>query len=1455
MLSPLEIPSFFSYLCTPVRKRKGVPLKNPQNRENEKSISTLKLGVDIGSTSIKVVLLDHYGEPLFHHYKRHHAAILPVLLDLFRKASAFCEGKPVQVMFTGSIGMGVANRLELPFNQEVISSIKFVQKKYPEVKTFIDIGGEDAKMIFFTPGQQPDIRMNGSCAGGTGAFIDQMATLLAIPIEEMNQYAEKATTTYPIASRCGVFSKTDIQNLVARNVNKNDITGSIFHAVALQVVSSLSRGYAVRPKLFFCGAPFAFLPQLEKAFLQLLQIGEEDVVSTEHPELVPAFGTALSVEETTPAMSMEMLINKIEELQKTPAQLSESELLPKLFNSKEEQENWLKNKVSTIIPKIDLQKNNEDELFLGIDSGSTTTKIVIINQKKEIVFHYYCKNGGDALGSFKTGMAQFKKECDDAGKKIRFRSSAVTGYGENLLKIAYNLHHGIVETMAHYQAARHISPEVSFILDIGGQDMKAIFVENKSIRRIEINEACSSGCGSFIEGFAEMLGMNVADFATMACRSQTPADLGTRCTVFMNSKVKQTLREGASIEDIAAGLSYSVVKNCLFKVLKLKSIEELGGNIVVQGGTFKNPSIIRCLEILTQKEVRISNIPELMGAYGSALYALEISESEKSDNRHIELQNILDVESFDSSQIQCKGCENRCNIKKFVFSNQRSYFSGNKCERIYSNMEEAKEKGVNFHEIKYERLFKRESNLEKPLLTIGIPRGLVLYEDYPFWHTLLTECNIKPLLSGATTVAQYERGAKTIMADNICFPAKLMHGHTMYLIKKNVDRILYPYNVYEKKEDEKAVNSYNCPIVTAYSDVLNSSIETEEQYGIPLDSPVLNFNDDKLLHKSLHQYLSQFGIKNATIKKAIEKAEKVQSEFEHSLYDTTQKLYAEAMAKGQPIIVLVGRPYHIDPLIQHKISEAITDLGATVLNEDIVRFVENSAFDETDSVTQWAFPNRIMNAAKWVGSQGQNVHLVQLTSFGCGPDAFINEEIKQILQAKGKNLTLLKVDDVNNIGSLKLRIRSLLESSKGVKEAIPKPTIHTPVFTTKDKHRKIIAPYFAEGYSELLPSLFKLMDIELVNLPPSDLTSNELGLLFANNEICYPATLVVGDIMKALLSGKYNPDEIAVAITQTGGQCRATNYISMIKKAVIAGGFHNIPVVSVSFGSGIINEQPGFKLEWSKCIMMAYNAMLYVDALSKLYYPAAVREKEKGKARKLRAKYLDLAKPCIERKNQKGLLELLDHAIDEFESIIDHTVKVPVIGVVGEIYVKYNSFSHKNVVDWLVDQGIEVVAPSMYNFMMAEFVNNQVKKKKNMSRLGMPLFLSDMIFKFAKKFTRKYDEHCSRYLYYRPFSDLEKDAENASQIINLAAQFGEGWLIPAEIAGFAEQGIHNAISLQPFGCIANHVISKGIEKKIKKSYPKMNLLFLDFDGGTSEANVLNRLHFMINGCREELKSK
>lgn len=1408
----------------------------------------MKLGIDIGSTSLKGVLLNNENRILFKKYMRHHASIIPVLLDFLKEMEPIIKSEKIQIIFTGSIGMGISERLQLPFIQEVIASIAFIQENYPEVQTFIDIGGEDSKMIFFPENRQPDIRMNGSCAGGTGAFIDQMSTLLGVPLETMNEYAAKAENIYPIASRCGVFAKTDVQNLVANHVQRSTIVGSIFHSLALQVITSLSRGYKVIAPLFFSGAPFAYLPHLKKSFLKILQFDENEIVNYENPELVPAYGAALSHSTLTPFISLSELKTHIQTLDNQKINVNSG--LPPLFNSKEELAHWQEQKRDCPIKKS--QPTSKDKhYFLGIDSGSTTTKIVIINEKKEIVYDYYAKNIGDSLSTFSEGIEQFQKII--VNNDFHFTSGAVTGYGENLIKIAYHLPHGIVETMAHYIAAQYITPDVDFILDIGGQDMKAIFIENRNIKNIEINEACSSGCGSFIDGFANMLDMNVSDFALLACQAKNPSDLGTRCTVFMNSKVKQSLREGDSVEDVAAGLAYSVVKNCLYKVLKIKNSRELGNTIVVQGGTFKNPSVIRSLELLTEKNVFVSSVPELMGAYGAALYSLQEWEKEKNElKNNISLKRLLEVKAFTSTTLHCKGCENHCTVKKIIFSNQAQFYSGNKCDKIFSNMILSAEKGDNFHSIKYKMLFGRKSELTKPLFVMGIPRGLIFYEDYPFWHALLTACNIQPLLSGATTIAQYEKGIQTIMADNICFPAKLMHGHSMYLIKKNVDRILYPYIVYERKDDKNAANSYNCPIVSGYSDVLVSSIASEENYQIPLDAPVLNFNDDDLLTKALFQYLASFNIAKTTIKNAISKAFQAQKQYEHSLKETVLNLYNKAIKEKKTVVILAGRPYHIDPLIQHKISEAIAEMGAVVITEDIVRFSYKDEVSHRNLVTQWTFPNRILKAARWVTEQPSHVHFVQLTSFGCGPDAFINDEIKEILESKGKSYTLLKVDDVNNIGSLKLRIRSLLESHKVEREPFSYVMKTTPIFEIKDQYRTIIAPYFAENYSELLPPLFQLMGIDLVVLPPSDEQSNDLGLQYANNEICYPATLVIGDIIKALDSGKYDPNSIAVAITQTGGQCRASSYISMIKRAIIARGFDSIPVVSVSLGSVIFNEQPGFQLKLQKIALTALYALLFVDTLSKLYYPAAVREIRKGEAKRVQQKYLNLLKPLIKQRKNKEILRLTQKAASEFELIIDSTIKAPTIGVVGEIYVKYNSFSQKNVINWLIEQGIEVVAPSLYNFFISEFVNLHIKKELHIKKTSLPQFLTDFLFKRVQKIAKKFDNAVASFPFYRLFADLEKDALNASQVINLAAQFGEGWLIPAEIASLAENNIHHVISLQPFGCIANHVIAKGIEKRIKKTHPKTNLLFLDFDGGTSDANVMNRLHFMVEHAKKSV---
>ena len=1457
--------------------------------DQNKNPNLYHVGIDVGSTTIKMVFLDEHGDIVFSDYRRHHAEVdnnlLKAFLSAYRRLGDCC----MDIVLTGSVGMGFAERFGIPFVQEVVASVALIQEKFPEIHTLIDIGGEDAKMIFFEEGRSPDIRMNGSCAGGTGAFIDQMASLLGVEVEEMSALADDAENIYPIASRCGVFSKTDVQNLVSRNVSKNDIAASVFNAVAMQVVASLSRGYDVKPKIFFCGGPFAFIPALRRAFINNLSLKTDDCIFHENAQIIPAWGCAL-MPRTENVKQLEL--RKLLKDAKGVADFNVSDFtshLPKIFQDETDFVKWKREKKIHQVKRRPLSEIDEHTTcFLGVDSGSTTTKIILIDEEERVLFDYYARNEGNPLQSFIAGLRILKEKIDN--KPLKISGSAVTGYGENLLKAAFNLDFGMIETIAHYIAARKISPKVSFILDIGGQDMKATFIENGAIKRLEINEACSSGCGSFIEGFANMLNYPVAEFAQMACFSENPCDLGTRCTVFMNSKVKQAMREGAKIQDIAAGLAYSVVKNCLYKVLKLKDTRELGDHIVVQGGTFRNLSVVRALELLSDRTVSFSDMPELMGALGAALYAKEHAEKAKE----VFVDDIINSQKFETALTSCTGCENNCYVKTFLFANGNAYYSGNKCEKIFSNKVESFEKGVNLYKMKHLTSGQTSHSPSKGGETkergevargnypnsssfgggrgevIGIPRGLNMYENYPFWRTLLTECGIKVVLSGASTNKLYEKGLSSVMSDNICFPAKLMHGHVLDLIDKKVDRILFPYVIFEQKEDANAINTYNCPVVSGYSDVLKSAISPETKFNIPIDAPTVSFADKKLLFKACKKYLTSIGISSkSVIKNAFEKALEAQQNHFLTISSHAKEIVEKARQTNRMVILLAGRPYHSDPLIQHKISDSIADMGIDVITEDVVRFSENKTFDEIQSISQWAYPNRIFKAASYVANSEDNIHFVQLTSFGCGPDAFILDEVNDILKQKGKTLTILKIDDVNNIGSLRLRIRSMVESKSTQTSppkrgeslppnAIPTPSpsegtggrSKTPPFERKDRHRKIIAPYFAEGYSELLPTIFKLMDIDMEILPPSNPESVTEGLKYANNEICYPATLVVGDIIKALKSGRYNSADIAVAITQTGGQCRATNYIAMIKKAMISAGFTDIPVVSVAFGSDMINDQPGFELKWRKSLIPTFFALLYADCLTKFYYAALPREIEKGAAERLRYKYIDLAKPIIAAKKRKLLYKLLEQAAEEFNTIIIPDKKVPVIGVVGEIYVKYNSFSHKNILQWLSEQGVETVAPSLYNFFISAFVSGKIRKLHHTETGGLPIWLNDALFKLVCRYVKKFDKIASRFHHYRPFADLAHDAHLASQIINLSAQFGEGWLIPAELANFAEQGIYNAVSLQPFGCIANHVISKGIEKQVKKVYPKMQMLFLDFDGDSSEANVLNRLHFMVKNARE-----
>ena len=1399
----------------------------------------LKIGIDVGSTTTKLIALNESESSVFSRYERHHAKAKESVLSSLKELATIVGETEVKVKITGSVGMGISEKHGLSFVQEVVAAAKAIRHDYPQASSMIDIGGEDAKIVFFKDGEAQDLRMNGNCAGGTGAFIDQMAVILGVTPDELDKLAQNATHVYPIASRCGVFCKTDIQNLIAKNVPKEDIAASIFHAVAVQTVITLAHGCDIQSPVLFCGGPLTFLSALRKAFMDYLTLTEKNIILPESGTLLPAKGTALSCGMEDKTYFLSALIETLEK-QPTTTKETRNDLRP-IFNSEEEYREWRKRIAEKRTERGELSAGKQ-EAFLGIDSGSTTTKIVVTDSERKLLYTYYKANNGNPIQAVEEGLEQLAAECRKRGTRLEIKGSCSTGYGEDLIKAAFQLHTGIVETIAHYMAARYLNKDVSFILDIGGQDMKAMFINDGIMDRVEINEACSSGCGSFIETFAKTLGYTTQEFATAACHSAAPCDLGTRCTVFMNSKVKQVLRDGATVEDIAAGLAYSVVKNCLYKVLKLKDVSALGANIVVQGGTMRNDAVVRALEILAGTTVTRCDIPELMGAFGCALYA------EAHAGEAAPLEDIINKAKYSSTLLHCKGCDNQCAVTRYRFANGKSYYSGNRCEKVFTNGEVEKRKGTNAYTWKYAKLFERKADIKNPRLTIGIPRCLNTYENYPFWHTLFTQCDIQVRLSDASTFPKYERSACMVMSDNICFPAKLAHSHVEDLIEKKVDRIFMPFVIYERQKEGQ--NSYNCPVVTGYAEVVKGVQST----GIPIDSPAINFKDSKLLLKQCTEYLSGLGIDGQTVERAFELAEKTQTTYAWELVEHDELVLQEAEKANALTIMLVGRPYHVDPLIQHKVSDMLADMGIYIITEDIVRDKEISA-KGTHFLAQWAYPNRILKAAQWCAKQDKRIQFVQMTSFGCGPDAFLTDEVRDLLLRHHKSLTLLKLDDINNTGSMKLRVRSLIESLKLSEDGkgLQKPerqTFTDPVFDETCRERKILVPYFTPFLSPLIPAIMRVAGYNVENLPLSDGESCEWGLKYANNEVCYPATLIVGDVIKAFKSGKHDPSQTAIAITQTGGQCRASNYLPLIKKALSDAGYTDVPVVSFSMNDAIENTQPGFKINWVKLLPIALRAILYSDCISKFYYAAQAREKQKGQARQLRDMYLHTGEELILTNRSRDLFDYLLLAAKEFNQIC-MDVSRPKVGVVGEIFLKFNTYAHKNIIEWLMEQGVEIVPPVLTDFFMQTFVNRKVNVNTHMRTKQWPDFVYRILYHIVRSQIDKVNKLAGNFRYFIPFKDIFEEAEEARKVITLNAQFGEGWLLPAEIVTYATQGVNNVISLQPFGCIANHIVAKGIEKRVKTIYPHLNLLSLDFDGGVSDVNITNRALLFIDHLKNE----
>ena len=968
------------------------------------------LGIDVGSTTVKTVILDG-DEIIYNKYERHYSKVKETVAEQLKIIREKFKGERFKIAITGSAGLGIANTSGIEFVQEVYSAFVAVNKSYPDADVVVELGGEDAKIIFLTGGVEQ--RMNGSCAGGTGAFIDQMATLLGVTPDELNELSLKAEKIYPIASRCGVFAKSDIQPLLNQGAKKEDIAASIYQAVVDQTVSGLAQGRKIAGKVLFLGGPLSFLSGLRKAFVTTLKLDDEHAI---FPELAPcfmAYGSALQAEQIAEPMTIDEALEKI-----LNAKATDSIVVGEpLFKSKEDYHEFVERHKKSDLKYEDIN-TYEGDAYLGVDAGSTTTKLVLITPDGKLLYNHYCSNKGQPLDIITDKIKEIYRLSDG---RINIKASAVTGYGEDLIKASIGIDYGIVETVAHFKAAAHFCPDVDFIIDIGGQDIKCFKIKNNAIDSIMLNEACSSGCGSFIQTFAQAMGYDIADFANLGLFAKAPVELGSRCTVFMNSSVKQAQKDGASVEDISAGLSSSIIKNAIYKVIRAKSPEELGKNIVVQGGTFLNDAVLRSFEMEMGRNVTRPAIAGLMGAFGCALYAKEKAKADGLERSKLISSSELENFSYKSTSAQCGGCGANCNLTIIRFNDGHRFISGNRCEKgagiKTENLPE------NMFEFKYSLIREYEGiKPENPIAKVGIPMTLSYYDMLPFFHTMFTSLGFEVVLSEESTRETYYKGQQTIPSDTVCYPAKLAHGHIESLLEKGVDFIFYPcmsYNIDEGGSD----NHYNCPVVAYYPELLKANMPVLNDDNFL--SPYIDINKKNHTAKAVSRALKKYSVTKSMVYDVLDKAYSAEVRFRRSIETKAREIIANARSKGQKIIVLAGRPYHIDPEINHGIHKLITSLGLAVVTEDSVSNLID--VPPLDVLNQWTYHSRLYRAAEYVTTQ-PDMQLVQLVSFGCGIDAITTDEVRAVLEENGKLYTQLKIDEINNLGAAKIRLRSLVAS-------------------------------------------------------------------------------------------------------------------------------------------------------------------------------------------------------------------------------------------------------------------------------------------------------------------------------------------------------------------------------------------------------------------------------------------
>lgn len=1601
----------------------------------------LRVGLDIGSTTVKAVVLDQTDAldgVLFSDYRRHHAnvraTVAGLLEDIHKELVARDRGdEPIRLAITGSGGLALADNLHVPFVQEVIAETRAIDQEYPQADVIIELGGEDAKITYLKP--TPEQRMNGSCAGGTGAFIDQMATLLDTDAAGLNDMAKSYETLYPIASRCGVFAKTDLQPLINDGAAKPDLAASIFTAVATQTIAGLASGRPIHGTVIFLGGPLFFMSELREAFHRALEGKVDEFIVPTDAHLYVAFGSALLAGEPDQledgvhfeARTCEDILENLEDLKNLPAN---TPTMPPLFPTEAEREAFNERHHREHV-HIGTLEGAIGPHFLGIDAGSTTIKATLVNDDREIVWSSYATNEGSPLTA---AVNIVKKIQNELPQDAWIARSCATGYGEGLITTGLHLDEGVVETMAHYRGAEMASPGVTAVIDIGGQDMKYLAISDGVIDSIAVNEACSSGCGSFLQTFAQSMGLTIQEFTQAALNSTHPVDLGSRCTVFMNSSVKQAQKEGASMEDIAAGLCYSVVRNALYKVIKLRDSGELGDTVVVQGGTFLNDAVLRAFELLTEREVTRPNIAGLMGAYGAALTARmhysDVSDGldgEPDDAANTGIKQIvidgvthtasniisgegLDHLSMTSERDVCKLCQNHCKLTITTFQDGSRYVTGNRCERGGDSKKQRSDR-PNLYDYKYKRCFayRRLTDKKATRGEIGIPRVLNMYENYPFWFTLLTSLGFKVMISGRSSHELFETGIESIASENICYPAKLVHGHVKWLLNKGIKTIFYPCVSYEENLVPDTDNHYNCPVVANYPVVIGANMPELREEGVRYMRPYFNMANHELMIDRIVEEFAWADVTREEAETAVKAAYAENEVFKHDVQMEGLKALAYMKEHNCRGIVLAGRPYHIDPEINHGIPETICALGMVVLSEDSIcelqpgqklALSEFLAEGEEDPrkknangfrhvgdrkvtkmplrvTNQWAYHSRLYAAANFVASY-PGLELVQLNSFGCGLDAITTDQVSEILADKADVYTMLKIDEVSNLGAAKIRLRSLkaaveerernhkravaasmptkqdqpgnadavadakakldevkaqlkaaeaelkaaetaaikqagqggfrktgsaaptpgrqimldtvMKANPKLTEAVKaasrraaengigesregKKTAHNSATMSKYANRipfgkdmkdyTIVAPQMSPIHFSLVESVIRSGGYKFDILKHASRDDVEIGLKYVNNDACYPAIMVIGQLVNAILEGKYDPDTTALAITQTGGMCRATNYFGLIRKALVDAGYPQIPVIAISTQG--IEDNPGFKATPS-LLHRAVKALVIGDLLMKCLYRVRPYEVTAGSADKLYETWDVIVRETLEHHGfsktarkfiGKGYLpyqELVKEIVRSFDKLPlkDEPRKVRV-GVVGEILVKYQPDANNHVVDVIESQDCEAVVPGIMEFMTTRpYIADWNEHYLGMggSKLGYALMRKglDLYLNPVRKAIGLANGKFSQDL---PMPELVK---KAGEVTSVGVQAGEGWLLTAEILELIESGCPNVICAQPFACLPNHVTGRGMFGKIRRLHPEANIVSIDYDPGASEANQLNRIKLMISAAKKAYRA-